>query len=160
MALGKSDYYNYIKSPQWQAKRKQYYSSKLYKTLKQNNKGWVCYCCGATDKQLDLHHRTYKRLGNENIAVDLVPVCRDCHHSIHELHKNSPVSLWTATKKIRARHNKRKRKESQGLQGKKSPTKKDMIMKQKLNNEKRKSRLEKFKESLGAPENKKLEKRV
>ena len=26
----------------------------------------MCYGCGADDKKLDLHHRTYKRLGNEH----------------------------------------------------------------------------------------------
>ena len=110
MKLNKSQYYEYIKSDLWKEKRKQYYSSKLYKTLRQNNKGWVCYCCGVDNKPLDLHHRTYKRLGEENIAVDLVPVCRECHNKIHIFHKSNPVSLWTATKKMRNVVGKGKRK--------------------------------------------------
>ena len=110
MRLSKSEYYQYIKSPQWAEKRKQFYSSKLYKTLRQKNKGWCCYCCGIDDRPLDLHHRTYKRLGAENISVDLVPVCRECHDAIHVLHKNSSLSLWSATKKIRQKINRKKKK--------------------------------------------------
>jgi 5-methylcytosine-specific restriction endonuclease McrA len=35
-------------------------------------------------ENVDLHHMTYKRLGNE-WDEDLVPLCRDCHKSIHRL---------------------------------------------------------------------------
>jgi hypothetical protein len=101
MPLSRSEYYGYIRSPAWAEKKRQYYASKMYKTLKSRNNGWICYCCFANDKPLDLHHRTYKRLGEENIAVDLVPVCRDCHEKIHKLHKSTKISLWSATKKIR-----------------------------------------------------------
>ena len=106
MSLSKSDYYDYIRSPMWIEKKKQYYSSKMYKTLRRGNKTWCCYCCLTTDKRLDLHHRTYKRLGEENIAVDLVPVCRECHDKIHDYFKNNPVSLWTATKKFKKKKKK------------------------------------------------------
>jgi hypothetical protein len=111
MALTKKDYYEYIKSEKWQETRKRYYNSKLYKTFKSKKKGWNCYCCSASDVPLDLHHRSYKRLGEENIAIDLVTVCRECHEKIHHLMKESNVSLWKATKKIKSRHTKKQRKE-------------------------------------------------
>ena len=95
-------YRDYIKSQAWQRKRREYYSSNLYKTLKGEGK-WNCYCCGCNNRPLDLHHRTYKRLGNENISVDLIPVCRKCHSEIHEREK-SGTQLWTATKKIRSKY--------------------------------------------------------
>lgn len=97
-------YYDYINSKEWQKKRKDFYSSNLYKQIKGEGK-WNCYCCQASNVPLDLHHRTYKRLGNEHIGIDLVPVCRNCHNEIHKLEK-SGVQLWKATKKIK---NKRKR---------------------------------------------------
>ena len=93
------NYYDYIKSEKWQQKRKEYYSSNLYKNLKGSGK-WNCYCCECNNKPLDLHHRTYKRLGNENISIDLIPVCRNCHDKIHKLEKGG-IQLWEATKKIR-----------------------------------------------------------
>lgn len=96
-----SKYHDYIKSDAWKRKRQEYYSSNLYKNLKGSGK-WNCYCCESHDKPLDLHHKTYKRLGNENIAVDLIPVCRDCHQEIHILEK-SGLQLWDATKRVRRR---------------------------------------------------------
>ena len=97
--LSRREYYQYIKSEAWQQKRKQFYTSNLYKTWRKKGK-WVCYGCGADDKKLDLHHRTYKRLGNEHIAIDLVPVCRECHQKIHTLVNESNFGLWGATKAI------------------------------------------------------------
>jgi hypothetical protein len=145
MKLSKSQYYDYIRSDLWKEKKKQYYSSKLYKTLRQNNKGWVCYCCGVDNRPLDLHHRTYKRLGEENIAVDLVPVCRECHDKIHHYHKNNAVSLWTATKKIRVGPKKNK-------VVKKKKTKEQVLA---IQQKKTKKRLErKLKKLQPAPENK------
>ena len=97
--LSRHEYYQYMQSEAWQQKRKAFYSSNLYKRWRKEGK-WVCYGCGADDKKLDLHHRTYKRLGNEHIAIDLVPVCRECHKKIHTLVKESNLGLWTATKEI------------------------------------------------------------
>jgi len=99
--MNRRGYYDYIKSEKWQQKRKDFYSSKMFKHLKGSGK-WNCYCCECNNKPLDLHHRTYKRLGNENIAVDLIPVCRECHNEIHTLQK-SGIQLWKATKQIRKR---------------------------------------------------------
>lgn len=40
-----------------------------------------CEDCGAR-RPLDVHHRTYKRIGNER-PEDLVAVCRRCHKERH-----------------------------------------------------------------------------
>jgi YgiT-type zinc finger domain-containing protein len=140
----------------WKEKKRQYYSSKLYKTLRHNNKGWVCYCCGADNKRLDLHHRTYKRLGEENIAVDLVPVCRECHEKIHDYFKNNPVSLWLATKRVRKIIKYVNQPKPKKLKKTKQASKKISKEKRlkKLNDPKRLARLEKFKILVEAPENK------
>ena len=105
------NYYEYIKSERWQIKRKEFYSSKMYKHLKGTGK-WNCYCCCRNDVPLDLHHRTYKRLGNERINIDFVPVCRSCHNEIHALFDSKKedrrkFNLWSVTKMIK---NKKQRK--------------------------------------------------
>jgi hypothetical protein len=105
--LGRKDYHAYIKSEEWSQVKKRFYSSKMYKVLCEGDR-WSCYCCGTKDKPLDLHHRTYKRLGMENIALDLVPVCRECHHEIHEIAPHVRNSLWGATKFVKRKKQKQK----------------------------------------------------
>lgn len=100
--MDKEQYRRYLKSPQWQETRKRFYNSKMFKTYGLKSKSWCCYCCGVKDQPLDLHHRTYKRLGSENIAVDLVTVCRNCHEKIHkEFFSTEKSNLWESTKKIK-----------------------------------------------------------
>lgn len=40
-----------------------------------------CQRCGST-KQIEVHHRTYARLGAE-LPEDLEVLCRDCHRKVH-----------------------------------------------------------------------------
>ena len=40
-------------------------------------------CMGCGYRAVQLHHRTYQRLGFENLT-DLMPLCRDCHRKVHE----------------------------------------------------------------------------
>lgn len=46
--------------------------------------GYSCQLCNIDDQEavLDVHHRTYERLGNEDIG-DLTVLCRDCHRHFH-----------------------------------------------------------------------------
>jgi len=105
----KINYYEYIRSEQWQRVRRKFYSSKMYKHFLGESK-WNCYCCGRGDVSLDLHHRTYKRLGKEKISNDLVPVCRSCHKEIHDLIDHKDVNVWGATKMIKRKKQKEKEK--------------------------------------------------
>jgi 5-methylcytosine-specific restriction endonuclease McrA len=41
-----------------------------------------CQLCNATDQILDVHHRTYERLGKEKLS-DLIVLCRSCHERHH-----------------------------------------------------------------------------
>jgi hypothetical protein len=50
-----------------------------------------CQVCGA--KQVDLHHRNYKRIGGKEHLSDLVPLCREHHEQVHTEHQNRPQSL-------------------------------------------------------------------
>jgi 5-methylcytosine-specific restriction endonuclease McrA len=66
------EYADYLRTRHWQALRARYRASGL---------PWRCARCGWTGK-LDLHHRTYERLGRERLT-DLEPLCRHCHDREH-----------------------------------------------------------------------------
>lgn len=84
-------YAEYINSEAWQKTRNRYKNSRL----SQN-----CYCCLRSDVPMDLHHKTYKSLGKENLN-HLTKVCRSCHEIIHEIVKEQKVHVWVATKFVR-----------------------------------------------------------
>ncbi len=71
------NYKNYLKSNHWLSVRKRFYSSKYFKGC--------CFCCESTDN-LQVHHKTYKNIFNEN-DKDLVCLCRDCHNTVHKIIK-------------------------------------------------------------------------
>lgn len=50
-----------------------------------------CYCCGSR-KSLQVHHKTYERLGEE-LLIDLVTVCGRCHERIHITIKDEGIPL-------------------------------------------------------------------
>ena len=96
------NYPRYMRSPQWAEKKRRFFASRMWKNNPPGNEGgWKCYCCEADNVPLDVHHRSYRRLGNENIAVDLVAVCRLCHEEIHLVGKRDKIDAWEATKKVR-----------------------------------------------------------
>ncbi len=63
----------YIQGERWKERKEAYYKKF----------GKICAAC-FSKKCVDLHHMTYKRLGNE-WDEDLVPLCRDCHKSFHRM---------------------------------------------------------------------------
>lgn len=71
MFMSAEDKAIYLKSAQWKQLKQQ-------RRLIANNK---CERC-LSSSPLELHHITYKNLGNENIE-DLALVCRRCHQHIH-----------------------------------------------------------------------------
>lgn len=71
-----NDYINYIRSPAWNAKRKQRLEIDNHK----------CQMCG-TSEELQIHHITYDRLGNEDIHKDIVTLCKSCHRDIHKAYR-------------------------------------------------------------------------
>lgn len=78
------DYYTYIQSDSWRQKANQ----------AKQHAGYRCQICNrpAAEVQLDAHHRTYERLGDE-APEDITVLCRDCH-SLYEANKklkNRPV---------------------------------------------------------------------
>jgi len=86
------EYYAYIASDQWKITKAKWMQSGQCR-------GHFCHAagCGQTTS-LQMHHRTYKRLGREDMN-DLVLVCGGCHLKIHELAK-SGVKLREATRRV------------------------------------------------------------
>ena len=66
-------YQDYLRSEHWANLKRRYRHSKLEK---------CCFVCGATDRPIEFHHRTYKRIGAEWLQ-DIVPLCRGCHELTH-----------------------------------------------------------------------------
>ena len=65
------DYNRYINSDEWKVK------SSMRKSLDGNR----CRNCGSKHG-LEVHHKTYSGLGNEDVKDDLVTLCSDCHKKI------------------------------------------------------------------------------
>ena len=68
-------YKEYLDTPKWDAKRNQRLAFDNYKCVK-------CKREGRESLADDVHHRTYRRLGNE-LLEDLISVCRKCHEIVH-----------------------------------------------------------------------------
>lgn len=66
-------YSEYLKTQEWQVRRKQHLKSA----------GYRCQVCNSKGVVLDVHHRTYERRGTENYK-DLIALCRDCHRLFHK----------------------------------------------------------------------------
>ncbi len=71
--MNADEYARYLRSPQW----------KHMRALAHEHYGSRCILCGSMDTTLDVHHRTYARLGCERLA-DLTILCRGCHSSYHQ----------------------------------------------------------------------------
>lgn len=71
--LQPKDYSFYIRSRKWNKRRRRYFATN----------GNTCAICGSKEG-LNLHHKTYQRLGMEEDA-DLVPLCKEHHDELHSL---------------------------------------------------------------------------
>lgn len=66
------DYRTYIRSSEWYARRQMILDMALHR----------CMLCDSS-KDLQVHHRTYARLGKEHPA-DLIALCDNCHARFHD----------------------------------------------------------------------------
>lgn len=62
-----TEYQKYLQSEHWQGVKARMRASKYLR---------LCYVCGSAGP-LDLHHKSYKRLGSERLN-DLIWLCRRC----------------------------------------------------------------------------------
>lgn len=83
-------YLDYIRSPQWDAKRRLALQKARYR----------CQKCGTSNIRLHVHHRHYRRLGHEDLR-DLIVLCEACHENAHTA---KPKNGRPLTKKQRFDH--------------------------------------------------------
>ena len=81
-------YRDYITSDLWRIRKRRYFETHERK----------CRACGSR-KRIHLHHKTYRRLGEERDA-DLVPLCHSCHTTLHIRQKNTGQNLWRLTEEF------------------------------------------------------------
>lgn len=79
-------YDNYSDSSVWRGRREEYYKHHEKK----------CTACGATGGDIQLHHRTYVRIGSE-LDEDLMPLCGRCHRCLHFFQKEAGLPVEDAT---------------------------------------------------------------
>lgn len=89
--LGFKSYAEYLTSETWHETRQRYKGSKRHQK---------CFICFGTE--VDLHHRTYARLGEERLD-DLIALCRYHHDALHK----QGLDLWDGPKLIRQRESER-----------------------------------------------------
>jgi hypothetical protein len=70
--LGAAYLSEYLKSPYWQAVR----------TRALQRAGGCCQRCRRQSRRLDVHHLTYRNLGQERES-ELMVLCRECHEAEH-----------------------------------------------------------------------------
>ncbi len=71
-------YKKYMNSNEWAAKKQERIAI---------DKG--CVMCGRPlekIKSVQVHHITYKNLGNENVLEDICTLCGSCHKKIHNFY--------------------------------------------------------------------------
>ena len=78
--LGFENYAAYMTSPEWAEVKRRYRAS-----LRPQN----CGLCD-TSEDLHLHHLTYERVGQEELA-DLVALCAPCHRMLHALERRGDI---------------------------------------------------------------------
>lgn len=72
-SLGYATYSEYLLSPAWLEVRARY---------RRSGRPQGCFLCGTEIPPIVLHHRTYERVGEEELD-DLVPLCRGHHNFLH-----------------------------------------------------------------------------
>ena len=65
------EYQNYLQSERW----------KHFCSWVKEKRNYTCEHCGSSER-LQVHHKTYVRLGQELLS-DVLCVCRECHETIH-----------------------------------------------------------------------------
>lgn len=84
--FGAGDYTKYINSTEWASRKASYYETHHKE----------CRSCGADDKEIHLHHRSYARIYQEEDG-DLIPMCIDCHAMLHLFQKSFKLPVEDAT---------------------------------------------------------------
>lgn len=74
--MTRTEYREYIASADWQQRRKEFLSQRGFECNRCGIPRWLAQV--AYDQDLNVHHRSYSSLGDEDWD-DLEPLCRRCH---------------------------------------------------------------------------------
>lgn len=86
--MNREQYMKYLNSEDWRSTRDRFFASPSVEH--------VCVVCGS--ERVQLHHRTYERLGRERLT-DLVPLCAEHHTEAHRIRSMRKRPKATATAK-------------------------------------------------------------
>jgi hypothetical protein len=67
------DYTDFLKTPEWDATRRAMLRKAKY----------TCQLCNKDGVTLNVHHKTYERIGEE-LTDDLIVLCKSCHAKFHD----------------------------------------------------------------------------
>lgn len=81
--LGYKNYAEYLRSAHW---------ASVKRAFRESDMAQACIC--GEEENLDLHHKTYERIGAE-VLTDLVLLCRGCHEAVHTLERRGVMGLDT-----------------------------------------------------------------
>lgn len=95
--LGFDNYKQFLKSDNWKDFKNKFYKTKVVQEMVEKFGQPVCeFCC--TKGKLNIHHWTYKKLGND-VAGYMSLICDECHNTIHSM--NRKHNLWHRTRMFR-----------------------------------------------------------
>ena len=93
-------YSDYLKTPEWDKKRKQVYRQAKYK----------CRLCNKGNKQLNAHHIYYGDLSKTSVSHDLICLCEECHMELHGKIKAGTLLDWPSYRKLNKKATKKQYK--------------------------------------------------
>jgi hypothetical protein len=79
-------YTDYLKTDDWDKKRKQVYKQAKYK----------CRLCNKGNVKLNAHHIYYGDLSRTSVSKDLICLCEECHKELHDKLDNSTLLSWAS----------------------------------------------------------------
>lgn len=80
--MTREEYQKYLQSDHWKDVKERFRQSKRPK-----------HCLICNNEQIELHHVSYSKLGNERIDRDIVPLCRNCHQKLHDFHNEEEIDV-------------------------------------------------------------------
>ena len=106
-----------------QTKYRYYLQSDTWKSIRQKAlEFYGTICCRCGEHGTDVHHKTYERVGGQELMEDLEVMCRSCHDAYHRVQR-------AYKKKSNRQPSKKKRKgiHERALRGYLTSTQKDLI---------------------------------
>jgi hypothetical protein len=87
---------------------KDYLNSEWWKEIKKKTKTRPqtyskCQFCN-NNKNIELHHTSYKHIFTKNELATIIPLCREHHQEVHDYAKRNNLSVRVATNKLRLKY--------------------------------------------------------